>query len=142
MGLPNSLNDISNDSLPLLLLLLLANLLSLLRRRPLTDDHHHHHHPADNMNLGRAIPYRSAGGAAEACVFCFEGLREGQRVRRLGCRHVFHKDCIDGWFVVRSNLTCPVCRSPLLVGDDDGGDVVERRRIGRDLLLGWFSSAT
>ncbi|KAK1269229.1 putative E3 ubiquitin-protein ligase RHA2B [Acorus gramineus] len=125
MGLSNSLSE---ESLPILLIVIFANcyshLLSLLRQLlnpPLPISH-------------PTLPYRTCPRSASVfgsstdddCVFCLERLREGERVRWLDCRHVFHKDCIDGWFRL-SNLTCPVCRSPILVAGDGGGDVAESR---------------
>jgi len=42
------------------------------------------------------------------CTICLTEFCQGDRKRRLGCRHCFHVACIDTW--LRSNPTCPVCR--------------------------------
>lgn len=64
-----------------------------------------------------SFPYRRAVAAAESdsksgpveCAVCLSDLDEGQMARRLpGCKHVFHRECIDVWLA--SNASCPICR--------------------------------
>jgi hypothetical protein len=45
------------------------------------------------------------------CVICFEDYVEDNSARRLRCGHVFHKTCIDSWFL-RSSV-CPLCKSDM-----------------------------
>ncbi|KAF6171572.1 hypothetical protein GIB67_018096 [Kingdonia uniflora] len=46
------------------------------------------------------------------CVVCLGELVEEDVVRFLpSCRHAFHLQCIDEWFVSHTN--CPLCRSPV-----------------------------
>ena len=33
----------------------------------------------------------------QTCSICLESLAHGDRCRRLPCRHVFHRECIDTW---------------------------------------------
>ncbi|OWM86282.1 E3 ubiquitin-protein ligase RHA2A-like [Punica granatum] len=81
----------------------------------------------DQLNLNRALSHRfsssssSAAAAATSssspsdqhlCIVCLSSLRDGDYVRRLPCRHVFHKACFDGWLDCR-NYSCPLCRAPL-----------------------------
>ena len=44
-----------------------------------------------------------------ACSICLESfkLKEGKRV--LPCAHVFHKKCVDRWFL-NGRTDCPLCR--------------------------------
>ena len=51
--------------------------------------------------------------AAVECVFCLSGVEEGEEVRELRCRHVFHRACLDRWLATPP-ATCPLCRSRLL----------------------------
>lgn len=46
------------------------------------------------------------------CSICLEKLILNEGVRKLSCKHTFHKKCIDKWFRHYS-LTCPVCRNKL-----------------------------
>lgn len=49
------------------------------------------------------------------CIVCLCRLRDGEHVRQLGCKHIFHKGCLDGWLIDHFNSTCPLCRSPLVL---------------------------
>lgn len=52
----------------------------------------------------------SGGGE---CAVCLEEMDEGQAARVLpGCRHAFHRSCVDAWLQVHP--ACPLCRAPLL----------------------------
>ncbi|XP_062110009.1 E3 ubiquitin-protein ligase RHA2A-like [Humulus lupulus] len=97
---------------------------------------------ANQLNLNRAYsyPYRSdasCGGGSD-CVVCMSTLRTGEQVRKLSCRHVFHKNCFDGW-LEHLNFNCPLCRSPLHEANfDESVALTRRRRVGAD-LVSWFS---
>uniref|UniRef100_A0ACD5Z1V5 Uncharacterized protein n=1 Tax=Avena sativa TaxID=4498 RepID=A0ACD5Z1V5_AVESA len=54
-----------------------------------------------------------AEAEAVECVFCLSGVEEGEEVRELRCRHVFHRACLDRWLATPP-ATCPLCRSRLL----------------------------
>lgn len=102
---------------------------------------------AEQLNLNRVFSYeyhqekgggdrdcdRCSGGGLK-CVFCLNRLCEGERVRKLSCRHVFHKDCFDGW-LDQHHFDCPLCRSPLVTEER-----VEftRRQVTGDIFA-WFS---
>jgi len=45
----------------------------------------------------------------ESCVICFDVFQIGDQCRKLKCKHVFHKDCVEPWVKAHSN--CPLCRS-------------------------------
>ncbi|KAI3453076.1 hypothetical protein Pfo_009739 [Paulownia fortunei] len=118
-------------------------------------DHHHHFESSlydvvgsglaslivlcDQLNLNRAYSYpKQSDGVDDLdtdCVVCLNRLGEGDHVRRLACRHVFHKDCFDGW-LEHLNFNCPLCRAPL--ASDERVDYTQRR-VARDLLA-WFAS--
>lgn len=85
-----------------------------------------------NQQVGYAGPFRKPGASLEmlsrldACKFCdsevanekelqcsiclceFEGEEE---VRRLPCKHYFHRGCIDGW--LRISRACPMCNTDI-----------------------------
>ena len=51
------------------------------------------------------------------CTICLcDSHGDGQQLRELGsCKHVFHRDCIDQWFLDTPlfSLKCPLCRGPV-----------------------------
>ena len=42
------------------------------------------------------------------CSICQEVVYPVEKIRTLGCKHIFHKDCIETWFEITK--TCPLCR--------------------------------
>ncbi|KAJ6718833.1 E3 UBIQUITIN-PROTEIN LIGASE RHA2A [Salix purpurea] len=98
---------------------------------------------AEQRKLNRVSSYKYCCGGGDSnindkggsdCVVCLCTLRHGDQVRKLDCRHVFHKECIDGW-LDHLNFNCPLCRSSL-VSDERVEET--RRRVGDD-LADWFS---
>ncbi|KAL7144036.1 hypothetical protein ABFS83_08G231500 [Erythranthe nasuta] len=47
------------------------------------------------------------------CRVCLSVYEEGHEVRKLECKHTFHKDCLDMWLQHHS-ATCPLCRQVVL----------------------------
>ena len=51
------------------------------------------------------------------CTICLcDSHGDGQQLRELElCKHVFHRDCIDQWFLDTPlfSLKCPLCRGPV-----------------------------
>ncbi|KAI3877490.1 hypothetical protein MKW92_051397 [Papaver armeniacum] len=46
------------------------------------------------------------------CAVCLSKFDDGDLLRLLPCKHVFHTGCVDRWIVSESS-TCPVCRRDL-----------------------------
>lgn len=136
MGLQNQMNDVSSDSFPILILLLIANgvgylrsiLFAILRSLNLFHDDSSSSSQAvssglavlaEQLNFNKRFSYKynkstildGAGGSD--CVVCLSRLKNGDYVRRLACKHVFHKECFDGW-LDHLNFNCPLCRSSLV----------------------------
>ena len=40
------------------------------------------------------------------CTICLENFKEGDILKRLGCLHIFHKDCIVPW--LKGKNICPI----------------------------------
>jgi hypothetical protein len=61
-------------------------------------------------NYRRIVGIDSAGEDKDTCtcVICLQDFVEGAPVRRLGCLHIFHVNCVDAW--LSRNRCCPVCR--------------------------------
>ncbi|KAJ9177652.1 hypothetical protein P3X46_012847 [Hevea brasiliensis] len=47
------------------------------------------------------------------CAVCLSEFLEGESVRKLKCKHTFHKDCLDKW-LQQYLATCPLCRTKVL----------------------------
>ena len=43
----------------------------------------------------------------EECVICLEDLT--QNIVLLSCKHEYHYDCIQRWFLKKKYLECPLC---------------------------------
>ncbi|KAL2546132.1 E3 ubiquitin-protein ligase [Forsythia ovata] len=91
----------------------------------------------EQLNLNRVFSYTNQSIGCEAadldCVVCLNQLGEGDHVRKLACRHVFHKECFDGW-LDHLNFNCPLCRTPLV---SDERVVSTQQRVTGD-VLSWF----
>ena len=48
------------------------------------------------------------------CCICLAPFEANDQVRRLPCRHTYHKGCIDHWF--EQSILCPICKHSLDVG--------------------------
>ncbi|KAK8486336.1 hypothetical protein V6N13_076654 [Hibiscus sabdariffa] len=51
--------------------------------------------------------------SSNECTVCLSELEEGEKVRKLKCKHTFHKDCLDRW-LQQCWATCPLCRTKVL----------------------------
>jgi E3 ubiquitin-protein ligase RNF38/44 len=55
------------------------------------------------------VPRKSGGHAGYGdCCICLDRINTGQVVRKLECRHYFHKGCVDKW--LKQKATCPICQ--------------------------------
>ncbi|KAG9129185.1 hypothetical protein Leryth_006438 [Lithospermum erythrorhizon] len=67
------------------------------------------------------IRYKSGDGLVEGgdCSVCLGEFEEDESLRLLPkCSHAFHIHCIDTW--LRAHKNCPLCRAPIVVGDENG----------------------
>ncbi|DAZ93295.1 TPA: hypothetical protein N0F65_012461 [Lagenidium giganteum] len=63
--------------------------------------------------------YHRAPGVDEedACPICLVGFEEGDQLRKMPCKHLFHVPCIDEW-LTKSKL-CPMCKGAVEEHVDD-----------------------
>merc|ERR1711934_1157636 len=47
-----------------------------------------------------------------ACAICLADFELGEESRRLQCRHLFHRECLDEW--LRNCSTCPLCNDDVM----------------------------
>ena len=69
-----------------------------------------------------AVPtraYERQRGETEnaTCSVCLSQLEDGEPAKTLGCKHVYHPECINRW-LERSRL-CPVCKRDVLTGEHE-----------------------
>ncbi|KAK4260763.1 hypothetical protein QN277_003840 [Acacia crassicarpa] len=76
----------------------------------------------------------AAASSSSMCVVCRSEYKEGDQVRRLPCRHVFHGRCFDAW-LHELKFNCPLCRSALV---SDECVALAERRVGSE-VCSWFS---
>ncbi|XP_051149136.1 E3 ubiquitin-protein ligase RHA2A-like [Andrographis paniculata] len=127
MGLQNHPADVSSESILFFTVLLLARsasylqslLLAIVRRLSIFPRLRRSGGSLSTETSLVAVlrdQFDEIGGGLDAeCVVCLNRLGEENRLRRLACRHVFHKDCLDRWLDYL-NFTCPLCRAPLDTG--------------------------
>jgi hypothetical protein len=49
----------------------------------------------------------------DMCCICIQKFKIKEKVRKLPCKHNFHKKCIDKWYNKKDDLSCPICRTKL-----------------------------
>jgi len=84
----------------------------------------------------------------ETCAVCLDEFRTGEQVQLMAnCRHVFHAACIKAllqsqmpsWMACDCNVSCPLCRGPMVA---DSISQIPRRERRRAITLkpGWFTA--
>ena len=48
---------------------------------------------------------------SKSCIICFYDYKEDDQIKLLGCKHYYHKKCIDAWLKI--SPTCPTCRKSI-----------------------------
>jgi hypothetical protein len=51
-------------------------------------------------------------GRLRVCAICLEEMHTCGKVRETPCGHVFHEQCLQGWFL--QGTCCPLCRTDCL----------------------------
>ncbi|PMD24326.1 hypothetical protein NA56DRAFT_34295 [Hyaloscypha hepaticicola] len=64
---------------------------------------------ASNSNERISLKH-GAGTELLCCSVCTDEFVDGEKVRILPCRHIYHQHCIDPWLLKKSG-TCPICRA-------------------------------
>ncbi|KAH8371500.1 hypothetical protein KR093_007698 [Drosophila rubida] len=66
-----------------------------------------------------------------SCAICLDTELEGIHLHiRLGCGHIFHKNCISRWVVVEES--CPICRCAIIPPGEEGKSFIVRCNMDRN----------
>ncbi|KAL5581681.1 hypothetical protein UlMin_014123 [Ulmus minor] len=84
-----------------------------------------HHNPAysyidEFRSRSPAIRFDSMSGCQQTehdCSVCLSQFEPESEINHLSCGHLFHKVCLEKWLDYW-NITCPLCRTPLLSEED------------------------
>lgn len=62
----------------------------------------------------KTAPFNASNfdGEDDSCAVCLENYKDGETIRILPCKHLFHKSCIDPWLL--NHRTCPMCKNNIL----------------------------
>lgn len=69
------------------------------------------------------------------CCVCLSKFHKNDTMKKLPCRHIFHRDCVDQWLAV-CQKTCPLCRVSV---DSVDAEKHAKEQLNDDLVI-WFSS--
>ncbi|CAL8470059.1 g9601 [Coccomyxa elongata] len=71
-----------------------------------------------NEAVERVLAADGGTTSSASCSICCEDYTSGEVLRRLPCKHKFHLECIDRWFLSSTDysrpVACPMCNAPLL----------------------------
>ena len=48
----------------------------------------------------------------DLCSICLEEFKEGDKIKKLNCNHVYHEECLVPW--LNNNDYCPMCRQNIV----------------------------
>lgn len=51
------------------------------------------------------------------CAVCLEQVNRSEEIRELKCLHVFHRECLEKWYL-GDHYNCPLCHRPYFVADN------------------------
>ncbi|KAB8068910.1 hypothetical protein BDV29DRAFT_183761 [Aspergillus leporis] len=57
------------------------------------------------------------------CSICLDRVRKRDPIHTLNCRHVFHRQCLENWYLGYHNQ-CPICKKPFFEELDTDSDFV------------------
>jgi len=63
------------------------------------------------FHLSPAKKIKNTINCGSECSICYQQFNSNDFYRELcGCKHVFHKKCVDEWFFQSKSYSCPLCR--------------------------------
>jgi hypothetical protein len=86
--------------------------------------------PAFSYTKTQSAALRAAGDLS--CSVCLSSYEENELLRRLGCGHSYHAECLDPW--LRTNASCPRCRKRARIADVPSSTMNTLRRWVRGVV--------
>lgn len=65
----------------------------------------------DNIFENDLIDYTLTNTIGDECIICLNNLEKNENATLLKCGHVYHTQCIYGWFLKKK--VCPICDIPI-----------------------------
>eukprot|EP01017_Pseudomicrothorax_dubius_P029864 TRINITY_DN3667_c0_g1_i2.p2 TRINITY_DN3667_c0_g1~~TRINITY_DN3667_c0_g1_i2.p2 ORF type:complete len:104 (+),score=4.46 TRINITY_DN3667_c0_g1_i2:445-756(+) len=59
----------------------------------------------------KRVKKMKVGTTRKECSICTNVFGQGEIIRQLPCKHIFHNDCVKPW--LKKNTTCPNCRADI-----------------------------
>lgn len=72
--------------------------------------------PQEIVNELELLKYEDTDKTIDECGICISKYENTDKLRKLPCKHLFHKDCVDNW-LVNFNKTCPFCRADITINN-------------------------
>mmetsp|Transcript_30395 Transcript_30395/g.65460 ORF Transcript_30395/g.65460 Transcript_30395/m.65460 type:complete len:144 (-) Transcript_30395:662-1093(-) len=72
-----------------------------------------HFFPPERLNAKCCDEEEGGESKDTTCIICLSDIDNDEVIRSLKCGHIFHAQCIDGWWTAGSKaacLQCPHCR--------------------------------
>lgn len=58
------------------------------------------------------IEFKANSFNQENCSICYEEYKQGEKLKQLNCKHVYHINCISAW--LNKEKKCPMCKDEVL----------------------------
>jgi len=68
---------------------------------------------ADKYFCDNHVPINFEEIFKDGCSICGKEQLKIDELKVLQCNHVWHRECINKWFINRDNYSCPLCRNTI-----------------------------
>lgn len=67
----------------------------------------------DQIDRIEVIEFKSNSFNQENCSICYEEYKQGEKLKQLNCKHVYHINCISTW--LNKEKKCPMCKEEIII---------------------------
>ena len=75
------------------------------------------------------------------CNICLDEMKEGEKLSKLECEHIYHYDCVHEWVEKNPQLSCPLCRADIHARRESGGSDIMGRGLEQETNISQYTSA-